>query len=112
MGMGNFAFGFAVGFGSGMAFRALSERDFEPAKQVMRTTVGMAQRFGDVALDTFGRLRESAEDVAAHLRAERVRLMNGGETRPAKKARSRRSASASRARARTAAQPRARVLNA
>lgn len=109
MGMGNFAFGFAVGFGSGMAFRALSERDFEPAKQVMRTTVGMAQRFGDVAMDTFGRLRESAEDVAAHLRAERARLMNGSSERPMRKTRTRKPA---RARTRTAAAPRARVLNA
>lgn len=89
MGITNFTFGFALGFGSGIAFRALSERDFEPAREAIRTTVGLAQRVGDVALDTFGRLRESAEDMASRLRSERAKVVSRNESATQKKSRRR-----------------------
>jgi hypothetical protein len=69
-----FIVGFTLGFGSGMVFRALAESDFEPLKEVLKTTIGVAQKVGDAAADTYGRLVENIEDLRSQLRAERVRV--------------------------------------
>lgn len=66
----SFLGGFVVGFGSGIAFRSLAERDFEPLREAFRTSLEAAQKVGDSFLDTYGRVRESAEDLWAKARAE------------------------------------------
>jgi hypothetical protein len=71
--MRSFFSGFILGFGSGIAFRALAENDFEPIKDAAKTAVSGLQKVGDSLNDTFGRMREAFDDVRAQARAERIR---------------------------------------
>jgi hypothetical protein len=64
--------GYAVGFASGVVFRVMAEKDFEPAKDVFKTAVGIAQKAGDAVAETFGRFVENLEDLRSQARAERV----------------------------------------
>ncbi len=65
-----FITGFAIGFVSGVTFRVLAENDFEPVKDVFKTTVGMAQKASDAIAETYGRMIETIDDVRSQLRTE------------------------------------------
>lgn len=68
----DFSAGFIIGFGSGVAFRSLADTDFDSVKNILKTGMGVMQKAGDAVMDSFGRLRESIEDMSAMVRAERV----------------------------------------
>lgn len=69
MGVKSFVLGFGLGVGSGMALRALAEKDYEPVRDALKRSANLAQQLGDVTLDTVGRLKESVEDITSQLRA-------------------------------------------
>lgn len=78
-----FLIGFALGFTSGVAFRTLAESDFEPVKDVFKTTVGIASKFGDSIAETFGRVAETVDDFRSQFRAETVKTPSARERKMA-----------------------------
>src|SRR5262245_3782110 len=68
----SFGVGYILGFGSGLAFRALAENDFEPVRDFVKTSMQIAQKVGDVISESFGRLQESVQDLRAQVQAERT----------------------------------------
>lgn len=68
-----FLAGFTFGFGSGVIVRVMAENDFEYARDVIKTAVGMAQKTGDAFAETYGRLVENFADLRSQIRAEQVK---------------------------------------